>query len=843
MKISSAIIVAMALCGAALAVSPAVVTHSSESDFSAGEFKATVVNSLGELSLARQVDLLLPAENAPSAVVAVVGMGDALYALSGKDTAVYRIRGNKSEKFAQPPGTMGTAMLATPKGELLVATGGDEGGVYLLDEQGKHTRLFHDENVKYVWAMAAGDAGIYIATGVEPRVYSISTVVLGVPMRPELIYQAPDEVKNILCLARSADGTLYAGTDEDGLVIQIDPAKKVGRVILDAAESEISAVVPDGKGGVFVATADAKRARESESALGGAAPRLIGAGIKMTGAEPAKGLPGEVDEDGDIESDAASADETGETDATETAADDVKTPTNRMAVKGAPSVDAPKTVQPRASAAQTAPATLPVTCPSTGPSSSTAGPTSATSQPAKEPATRPVPKVIVLRAGPRSMEDMPMRPAAPLAEGAGNAVYHVLPDGLSQSIFRKSVVILDMIQTPAGLVLATGNGGSIYLLDPATRQSSQLVNTDARQVTSLFGGKDGRILFGTSNAGSVGAIRSAAASEGVYTSPVLDATQIARWGSAAVRATVPPDMAMTLSTRTGNVAQPDEKTWSPWSPEVDARKLTGYAALTSPHGRFLQYRLALSLGDSTQTQEKPVVRQVEIVYQVGNLPPAISALSIQSSSPDGDGPTMMSRGPAGRGATGAKAAAPVPAQSTRNIRIAAVDPNNDELSYELYYRQVGWPQWVKLADKLTGPSYSWDTRSVPDGSYELKAVVSDAPSNPATGAQEYNKVSPAIVVDNTPPTIENFAATIDGAAVNLSARINDPGSRVASMAYSVDSTEEWHALLPQDGLADSQVEAVRFALTDLKPGPHVITLRATDALGNTRYSSVPITTP
>ena len=53
---------------AAIAVSPATWQHATEANFAEGEFDLTVVNSLGEIRLARKIDILLTSGDAPEAL-------------------------------------------------------------------------------------------------------------------------------------------------------------------------------------------------------------------------------------------------------------------------------------------------------------------------------------------------------------------------------------------------------------------------------------------------------------------------------------------------------------------------------------------------------------------------------------------------------------------------------------------------------------------------------------------------------------------------------------------------------------------------------------------------------
>ncbi|GAH67215.1 unnamed protein product, partial [marine sediment metagenome] len=65
------VLIVVLLASAAPAVTPAGWTHTTEKDFASGKFEKTVVNSRGEVSLARKVEVLLDSKDAPAVVSAL----------------------------------------------------------------------------------------------------------------------------------------------------------------------------------------------------------------------------------------------------------------------------------------------------------------------------------------------------------------------------------------------------------------------------------------------------------------------------------------------------------------------------------------------------------------------------------------------------------------------------------------------------------------------------------------------------------------------------------------------------------------------------------------------------
>ncbi|MCJ7544024.1 MAG: hypothetical protein MUP47_05565, partial [Phycisphaerae bacterium] len=413
----------------------------------------------------------------------------------------------------------------------------------------------------------------------------------------------------------------------------------------------------------------------------------------------------------------------------------------------------------------------------------------------------------------------PGRPApAGVEEGAGNAVYHIGADGLVRPIFRKPVTILAMIRTDDRILLGTGNNGAIYAIGDDGEEVTQLARTDAKQVTALAADADGRIVFATSNKGAVGVLGPGLAREGTYTSKVLDAGQIARWGSAAAR--VSGKGAVTFATRSGNVAKAEETTWSAGSAEEPMDPRAGDRTIASPAGRFLQYRLTLKPAAGTG----PTVRQVELIYQVGNLPPVVSDIRVKPSTLPREGRGEQT-GP----------------QAYRMVAFNAKDANGDTLTYVVACRQAGASEWVTLAEKLDQPRWVWDTRTVGDGAYELRVTADDSPANPPGSALSGWRISPPLIVDNTPPMVTSLAARVQGDKVHVTGTADDAGSRVATIHYAVDSQEDWVAVLPKDGIADAPREDFAFKLEELSPGPHRLAVKVTDLFGNAGYGTLSVT--
>ena len=110
-----------------------------------------------------------------------------------------------------------------------------------------------------------------------------------------------------------------------------------------------------------------------------------------------------------------------------------------------------------------------------------------------------------------------------------------------------------------------------------------------------------------------------------------------------------------------------------------------------------------------------------------------------------------------------RVAAPLTAQKDKTavtVRWMAHDDNGDDLMFAVWYRGVGEANWRLLKDKISEKVYSFDSALLPDGSYELKVVASDAPEHTDAEALTGERVSEVFVVDTTPPVPGVLTATM-----------------------------------------------------------------------------------
>jgi len=777
-----------------LAVGTSRWVHTSEADFRQGTARNVVATNFGELKLSRAVKTLMEQNPKVSAVNALAEAPDGtLYAGTAPNGVILQLKDDKVTPFATlEDGGLVFSMRVDAKGNLLVGTGGEKGRVYRIDrETAKPTEVFSAEGVQYVWALAeTPDGMLYAATGPTGQLYEI-----GADGQKSLLYDSTEN--NLLSIATDGKDLLFVGTDPNGLVYRVNRKSREVFVVFDAPESEVRALVRDAKGNLYAGTAEASETAEAAAARAAAAA-APGGRPEGRGVVPPIPAPPPSDPKPPVLPDPNPG-------------EPAPIPKHKASLffMDDPALDA----QVLADAPATAPGTLPAPRDDAAPL--------APRRPAPPTRARVVP--------PAPAGQKPVDPnAAGQPKPQGNAIYRIEPTGFVTEIFRQNVLVLSIVEKDGTLLVGTGSDGLVYQIDPAAEETVVIAKVDAKQVTAMLPARDGRVILGLANAGSLAAMSSGFAQSGTYTSPVLDATQISRFGKAHLRGTLPKGSGLTLATRSGNVKDPNATGWSKWSPDTSA---TEFVPVAAPSARFLQYRLTFASKDGADTA---AVEEVDIAYQVPNVAPVVRSIRSGFVAKPEDAAAA-----AAATASGGRA----PAPKVRTIAWEAADPNADTLEYNLYFRRQGQGNWILLKENFTQATFEWDTRTVPDGRYELKVIASDGRSNPKGEAKTASRVSDAVVIDNTPPVIGNLKAQVAGRSVRIEALAADRMGTITTLEYSVDSKDNWQAVLPSDKIFDSPEEAVSFAIDALSPGSHQVMLRALDDRGNAGFESVSVTIP
>ena len=691
---------------------------------------------------------------------------------------------------------------------------------------GPATELVYETAAPFVWAIAtAPDGTRFIGTGNEGKVYRIDPAGKG-----SVFFDSAELEVHALALAPN-DG-LYVGTSPDGKVYKVD-RNGSATTFFDPGDKYIWALAVDGRGNVYAGTGD-------KGVIYKIAPDGKGVPFYRTKATHATALA--FDKAGDLLVGTESPGKVFRVDAAGKGFVLLDTPFQE--IRGLRFDDngllyvAALNGRPAGSSGPNTPSGTGTDQPS--------GDTGRVLVPSVSVSTEITSIAIVDTSG------------SPTTTGRGpddrrtskGAVYRIQPDGLWDLVWESRDdspydVTFDQSGAP---IIATGNKGKLYRLDGDPLRPTLLTRASAQQVTAFSKDARGQVYFATANPGKLFRLSSGRATRGTYESDPRDAQMVATWGTLSWRGTIPKGSQVELSTRSGNTETPDD-TWSPWSAAYASSE---GSAVTSPKARYLQWRAVL-----TGKGDGPILTSVTAAYLQRNLRPVVRSITVHppgivfqkaftTGEPDlaGFGDQTTPDRKLTSAAQNAQGAAGSPALGRRTYQKGlqtlawhADDENDDELTYDVLYRREGETEWTPLRHALDEPILVWDTTIVPNGTYFVRVIASDRPSNPAASALTGERDSAAFQIDHTPPAIVIGTVRAEGARTTLVFDVNDADSPVARVEYSRDGGLRWTAVFPKDGIADSKSEHYELTL-DGDLGENGLTIRASDSMNNTDTAHV-----
>jgi len=420
------------------------------------------------------------------------------------------------------------------------------------------------------------------------------------------------------------------------------------------------------------------------------------------------------------------------------------------------------------------------------------------------------------------------KPAAgspPVRKGAkpdgASHIYKINADGFVTDVFAEKAVFFCLAERDGPplrgkLLVGTGNNANLYEVDPSSERHAVIYEDEqAAQITAIaLAGDD--VYLGSANPAKLLATGSGFAAEGTYTSDLIDAGQPATWGKLQLEADIPAGCKVLVSARSGNVKDVNDPTFSQWSEPAEA---TGPVQLRCPLGRFCQYKLILQ---SRYGAASPLIREIAVASTVPNLPPRVGSVTVS------------------RLKTASK-------EGVFKISYVTKDDNGDKLVYKIDFRKIGRTNWIELKDELAAASFEWNGKTAEDGRYEIRVTASDEKSNTTLTKLTGSRISEPVVVDNTGPLVRSMKITDplkdNGQYRILGIEVIDELSAIGKLEYTIDSNADWIGTVPDDLVYDTKDEnfTIRIdAEKELPKGDHVLTIRVSDAVGNTTYKSLEV---
>jgi len=740
-------------------VSSKVTRHTSSSDLLKGRTEKVVIGSRGTIQLGRAAESLIKEFKGFDdvwSINSIVVSGGTVYFGTSPNGGIYKYNLNKLTKIKQD--------------DAVKAEAGDvEAEEYLSNE--------------HIFAMATDVAGRLLAgiSGKECRLCRLE----GEKM--ETIFE-PEDAKYIFALAIDESGNIYLGTGPEGKIYQLNSLGKKPQLIYDSRDKNILSLAI-GADGYLYAGSDTRGLVYKIHVARASRPRI-------TGKMPALQVTVLYDSD--------------QPEITVLLPVGPSTPVG--AVREPPILYAAAT---SAKIVQTQTQFAASTFSGTSP-----GRPEAQAKSAESTGENKGDRKLEIANTKIASEAKPAVGPPPVRKGTkpsgASHIYRITQDGFVTDVFGAAAVFFCLAEKDGKLLVGTGNNASLFSVDPARQQQAVIYEDEqAAQITAIALGGD-TVYLGTANPARLITLGSGFASEGTYTSDLIDAGQPATWGKLQLEANIPQGCKVLLAARSGNVKDVNDPTFSEWS---EPAEITAPVQLQCPLGRFCQYKLILQSQYGTAS---PLIREIAVACTVPNLAPRVESVTV------------------GRIKSAGK-------QGVFKISHATKDDNGDKLVYKIDFRKLGRTNWIELKDELEAASFEWDGKTVEDGRYEVRVTASDARSNTTLTELTGSRVSEPVVVDNTGPVVKNMKITSslkdNGQYRVLGIEVADELSAIAKLEYTIDSNSRWISTVPDDLVYDTTDEnfTIRIdAEDDLPKGDHVITVRLSDADGNTTYKTLEV---
>lgn len=371
-------------------------------------------------------------------------------------------------------------------------------------------------------------------------------------------------------------------------------------------------------------------------------------------------------------------------------------------------------------------------------------------------------------------------------------IYLIHPDNKIERIWQIDSPIRGIQKSGSKIFVAAGK--RIYKVDKDGTSELLAELPIPMSCISLDGTS---LLIGTSEVSEVGKLYKLdpkTSKSGTIESISYDTKSISKWGILEYSPT--NGAKIEFRTRSGNVKEPDA-TWEEW------KSIGGDYKIKSTPARFIQWEATLKSSESE-------IREVRVPFLPQNEKPEILEIKVIITHAK---------------ASEEKSLFPIPQVS--KVVWKVVDPNGDDLIFNLYFKTVDEKEWTVLKKELKDTFYIIDPKSFPDGEYEFKVEAYDSPSNLPENVLRNEHISKPRLIDNTHPIIR--IGKVKDKIFYFEITDNHC---IKSCEYALDGGE-WKVTAPIDGLFDSKNEKFKINVGGTKK----IVIRAQDIYGNTVLNS------
>jgi outer membrane protein assembly factor BamB len=588
--LTAAVVVCMILSFPArsgLAVSSKITRHSSSADFLEGQTQDIVISSQGTLGLGRAAEVLVEEfpgtsdfqkgakwESQPWSINSIVANVEAVFAGTSPNGDIYKYSLGKLSRI-YPPESAVRRPRAEDNPPRRVKQESTEPNLPPRTDDVVYNLLV-DANVVETGRYLSNEHVFAMATDVAGRLLAgISGEKCGLirfeKERVETVFE-PNDAKYIFAIAVADGGDIYLGTGPEGKVYRLDAFCKNAELIYDSRDKNILSLAIGKEGHVYAGS-------DSRGLVYKINPRTKTATVLYDSDQPEITALLFLGQD-ELYAAGTSA---------EVVEAEMKLP-SKLPSPGRPEVD--------------------------------------TESEEKESAAAILEglKLTIANTDKRAEDKLPPRhkpPSKAAKPGQVSYIHKITPEGFVTNIFSEAAVFFCMAKENSSLLVGAGNSGQLFSIEPDSEEEAIIYEDEqAPQITAVaVSGEE--VYLGTANPAKLVRLHKVFATEGTYTSALIDAGQPAKWGKLQIEADIPQGSKVMVACRSGNVDDVNDPTFSKWSELVE---VTEPVQLRCPVGRFCQYKLVLQGQDG---QNSPLVREVAVANTISNLAPKVEEVRVE----------------------------------------------------------------------------------------------------------------------------------------------------------------------------------------------------------------------
>jgi outer membrane protein assembly factor BamB len=628
----AAVVVCMLLSFSArsgLAVSSKITRHSSSADFLEGQTQDIVIGSQGTLGLGRAAEVLVEefhgtsdfqkgakCESQPWSINSIVANGEEVFVGTSPNGGIYKYSLGKLTRIYPLESDNPLRRVKQESTEPNPPPRTDEVAYNLLVDANVVETGQYLSN-EHVFAMATDVAGRLLAgiSGEKCELIRFEEEMV------ETVFE-PNGAKYIFAIVVDDGGDIYLGTGPEGKVYRLDAFCKDAELIYDSRDKNILSLAIGEEGHVYAGS-------DSRGLVYKINPRTKTATVLYDSDQPEITALLFLGQD-ELYAAGTSA---------EVVEAEMKLPSKPPSPPGRPEVD--------------------------------------TESEEKESAAVILEglKLTIANTDKKAEDKLPLRhkpPSKAAKPGQVSYIHKITTEGFVTNIFSEAAVFFCMAEEKNRLLVGTGNSGQLFTIEPGSEEEAIIYEDEqAPQITAVtVSGEE--VYLGMANPAKLVKLRKVFATEGTYTSALIDAGQPAKWGKLQIEADIPQGSKVMVACRSGNVDDVNDSTFSEWSEQVE---VTEPVQLRCPVGRFCQYKLVLQGQDG---QESPLVREVAVANTISNLEPKVEEVRVElEEAADKKG--------------------------IFKISYKAKDDNNDNLIYKMDFRKIGRSMWKMVDTKSELP--------------------------------------------------------------------------------------------------------------------------------------------